>query len=1118
MNAIAQSTIQSRTILLVGGSLENRQTYAEFLNREQKNNYQIFATETLENGWKLYSQVRADAILLSCLQSDRDALTFLSWLGERAATVPVIIVVDRENEAIGISAIERGAQDYLIIEKLTDLGLCRAVANAIERAKLMQTIQQTEERLRLVGLISLRIRQSLDLGEIVNTAVEEIRQLLGCDRAIVYQAQLGHQHTIIAESVAPGWQPFKGTQFNDASLDDYQSKNYCHTQVRAITNIYEANLSETYIQQLENAQIKAMLLVPILIEQDKSSPYQNQSSVQGLFWGCLVVQQCARFRDWQPAEVQLLYELAIQIAIAIQQAILFEQLKTKNLQLQASQARFHSLVETTGDWVWEVDRNAGYTYTNSQVFSILGYLPEEIISKTLFELMPVPENERATDFWLSLVAEQQPFKSVENIYWHKDGRFVVLETSGVAIFDLEGRFQGYRGIAREITERKQAEVIRQEQLAELSEWRNRYDAAGRASGQILYEWDSQSDTPLWGANTAQILGYSDAELPTSMQGWINLIHPDDRQHFVIQSSRRKTNKPCQAEYRVRRKDETYIWIEDRNQSFANSRGELVRVVGFLRDISYRKQAEEQLQKSEQMLQLVIDAFPQRVYWKDRHFCYLGCNKRFAQDVRLDSPEDIVGRDDFELFPKALASRYRAEDASVMEKNIAKIYHEEPLVRDNGTLTWLRITKIPLVNDLGEVFGMFGAYEDITDRKHAEQQLRHTNEQLAKANTELERATRLKNEFLASMSHELRTPLNSILGLSEALKANVYGNLTDAQKRSLNTIAKSGKHLLELINDILDLAKIESGKLELQITPTSIKQLFFSSLNFVKQQAHQKKIKLNYNIPKGIETIQVDERRIRQVLINLLTNAVKFTPEGGKIDLIVDTYRQSEMLGFSVIDTGIGIPSEKFDLLFQSFVQLDSSLSRRYAGTGLGLALVRRLVELHGGMVTVESEVGVGSKFTVFLPWKAKNLCLPVEPTEEEETIFFTHRPTPEVPLIVVAEDNDDNIETLWDYLQARGYRLMRAHNGIEVIDIAQVQKPQAILMDVQMPQMDGLEATRRLKANPETGNIPIIIVTALAMEGDREKGLAAGADEYITKPMSLKKLCDKIDEMLNNEA
>jgi CheY-like chemotaxis protein len=365
-----------------------------------------------------------------------------------------------------------------------------------------------------------------------------------------------------------------------------------------------------------------------------------------------------------------------------------------------------------------------------------------------------------------------------------------------------------------------------------------------------------------------------------------------------------------------------------------------------------------------------------------------------------------------------------------------------------------------------------------------------------------------------MSHELRTPLNSILGLSEALKAQVYGNLSAAQKRSLGIIETSGQHLLDLINDILDLAKIESGKMELQISPVSPFQLCSTSLTFIKQQAHKKNIQLHSHIPEGLEAIEVDERRIRQVLINLLSNAVKFTPDGGRIDLEVEANWQDELLKFHVIDTGIGIAPENFDRLFESFVQLDSSLSRRYAGTGLGLALVRRIAEMHGGSVTVESQVGMGSKFTVSLPWKPQNIPS-IDNWNSQKLETFLISPTEsKSPLILVADDNDENIETLWEYLLASGYLLIRARNGIEVIDLALKERPQLILMDVQMPEMDGLEATRQIRANSDTTKIPIIALTAMAMSGDREKCLAAGVDAYVTKPISLNKLCKKIEALL----
>ena len=258
-------------------------------------------------------------------------------------------------------------------------------------------------------------------------------------------------------------------------------------------------------------------------------------------------------------------------------------------------------------------------------------------------------------------------------------------------------------------------------------------------------------------------------------------------------------------------------------------------------------------------------------------------------------------------------------------------------------------------------------QDISRRKQAEALLRQSEERLRQMNVELSHAMRTKDEFLATMSHELRTPLNAILSIGESLQDGVYGPLGLRQHNPLKDIVDSGQHLLELINDILDLSKIEAGKLDMQIIPVNIESICQSSLRLVKQQAQQKRLTITLSLDGTVSEAPADARRLKQILVNLLGNAIKFTAEGGKIGLEVAGDRQQQLVRFSVWDTGIGIPSSHFSQLFQPFVQLDSSLARQYTGTGLGLVLVQRLAALHGGSVSVQSEVGQGSRFTVTLP-------------------------------------------------------------------------------------------------------------------------------------------------------
>ena len=375
---------------------------------------------------------------------------------------------------------------------------------------------------------------------------------------------------------------------------------------------------------------------------------------------------------------------------------------------------------------------------------------------------------------------------------------------------------------------------------------------------------------------------------------------------------------------------------------------------------------------------------------------------------------------------------------------------------------------------------------------------------------LNHALKTKDEFLANMSHELRTPLNAIMGRAEAMQAGIYGAVTSKQGTALRTIEESGGHLLSLINDVLTFAKMEATALTLDLTPLDLQAICDASLRLVRDQATQKQIKLLFTMDHDVEMIEADERRLKQILLNLLSNAVKFTPAGGRVGLSVMGDERTGTVELTIWDTGIGIADADLQQLFKPFVQLDSRLSRQYEGTGLGLALVDRLVRLHGGSIQVRSQLQKGSQFTVCLPWhSAKPLPLPT-PTVQEEAVQFSHHDN--LPQILLAEDNAMNREMLVEFLEFLGYRVLVAADGVEVVEVAKRHIPDLILMDVQMPRMDGLEATRILRQDARTAEIVVIALTGLAMSGDRERCIAAEVDDYLTKPVSLKLLQDVIEK------
>ena len=433
-----------------------------------------------------------------------------------------------------------------------------------------------------------------------------------------------------------------------------------------------------------------------------------------------------------------------------------------------------------------------------------------------------------------------------------------------------------------------------------------------------------------------------------------------------------------------------------------------------------------------------------------------------------------------------------------------------IVSEKGSTIWIEFNARALLNEKGKVVGLTGSLIDINAHKEAE-------EKQARLLDELASAVRAKDAFLASMSHELRTPLNAILGKTEILIEGVYGMLTHHQLLSLHAIMESGRHLLELINDILDLSKIEAGKIDLEIHQILVEPLVRSTLRQVQEMARKKEIVLYSMQDESVGYVQADERRLRQILLNLLSNAIKFTPTGGEVGVEVEVDQKRGIVYFHVRDTGIGISETDLERLFQRFVQIDNSLSREQGGTGLGLALVQHLTEMHHGEVIVESTEGRGSCFTVALPWgiesKQENKSEEIEKIKivsaeppASKNISTSHHPYH----ILLAEDNEMNITMVTDYLQVKGFEVEIAHDGAEAIEIARHTEPDLILMDMQMPHVDGLEAIRRIRELPQHRETPIIGLTALAMPGDRERCLDAGANDYLSKPVSLRHLLQRI--------
>ncbi len=387
-------------------------------------------------------------------------------------------------------------------------------------------------------------------------------------------------------------------------------------------------------------------------------------------------------------------------------------------------------------------------------------------------------------------------------------------------------------------------------------------------------------------------------------------------------------------------------------------------------------------------------------------------------------------------------------------------------------------------------------------EYLEQLVQQRTQELEQEKRISEAASRAKSEFLATMSHELRTPLNAILGLSQILQQEIFGSLSPKQLDYINHIHSSGEHLLMLINDILDLAKVEAGRETLNLTKLVVSDLCKYCLALVQQQANEQGLQLLSEIDPAAQVCIADERRLKQMLLNLLSNAIKFTPTG-TVSLQVN--KEPAGISFSVIDTGIGIPPEKLSLLFQPFSQLDSQLSRRYSGTGLGLALSRKLARLHGGDITVESTLNQGSRFVLYLP------DCPVDCSEgcSNGLLACDRPPVTHLPAgrILLVEDDLCSATLLRDYLRTVGHQVDHLSDGTDFLKRVRAFEPHLILMDIQLSQeVTGLDLLQDLRSQPDLCHLPVVMVTAMAMNGDREKFLQAGATNYISKPLDIVQL------------
>lgn len=396
-------------------------------------------------------------------------------------------------------------------------------------------------------------------------------------------------------------------------------------------------------------------------------------------------------------------------------------------------------------------------------------------------------------------------------------------------------------------------------------------------------------------------------------------------------------------------------------------------------------------------------------------------------------------------------------------------------------------------------------------KVANEELSTKKQELETANIELLEANRMKSQFLANVSHELRTPLNSIIGFSELLQEKAFGELNERQLQYVEYVHSSGAHLLQLINNILDLSRIEIGRMDLSTEDFSIMEVLGEILGNVRPMAHERNITMECKTVPASPKLHADRAKFKQIMTNLLSNAVKFNIDGGRVTVDWDILEEplgmktERFVVFKISDTGIGIKEEDKGKLFKEFEQIDSSNTREYGGTGLGLVLTKRLVELHNGSIWVESEPEKGSTFFVKLPQGTEEIDMPVMTGR-----LYSPQGRVKKPLVLIASESQDINYLLEIYLAGGGYEVFTASDGLDLLRKAQEQKPFVIIMGIALPKKDGWEALRELKNSPETNSIPVIVISSL---DKKEMGYELGATEYMEKPINRERLLSVLDKL-----
>ena len=762
--------------------------------------------------------------------------------------------------------------------------------------------------------------------------------------------------------------------------------------------------------------------------------------------------------------------------------------------LRDSEERFRNAFEHAPLGICLGGTDGSFLQVNATLCRMLGYSETELLASGWREITHPGDHEASRQVSEQLLSGESACVELEKRYVDRSGNTVWVRTRMSLVRDEAGRPLYFVAHSQDIAERKRAEEALRE-----SEERFRIMADGCPA--VMWVTDAEGGIRFVNRTCREFLGIAFEQV--EVDKWYMLLHPDDAAIYLAAYRRAiEVHGPFRSEARVRHADGGWRWIASYAEPRFSPSGEFLGHVGISPDITERKQAEEALKSSEEKFRELAESIRQVVWMMDPA----------GTEILYVSPayEQVWGRTCESLLqnPAAWQDAILREDQYQANLLFRRQLAGEPIVSEyriripDGSEKWIRDRAFPIRDEAGQLLRVGGIAEDITEWKLYEEELIQAREGAEAANV-------AKSCFLANMSHEIRTPMNGVLGMLQLL---LDTNLNPAQREYAGVIDTCGRALMSLIDDILDLSKIEARKLTLEHMEFDPRRIVEDAVQTLSAQAAAKGLAFGWRAAPGTPSLlNGDANRLRQVLLNLAGNAIKFTERGEvAVEVAVESQHHGKTtLRFSIADTGIGIRPDQAARLFAPFVQADVSTTRKYGGAGLGLSISKPLVEMMGGTIGYHSTAGAGSTFwftAVFDTPRAPALASTVPARTIALPPSKASRPRRDAR-ILVAEDSPTNQMVLLAQLEKLGYRARAVANGVEAVAAVQREDYDLVLMDCQMPGMDGFEATRQIRRSPRP-RVPIVAVTAHAMVGDRQRCIREGMDDYLSKPVALDPLAD----------